>query len=211
MCGIAGIVNWGNSQLLNQMRDVQAHRGPDDQGTWETQLSDGTWIGLSSRRLAILDLSPAGHMPMMTEDESVVIVYNGEIYNYPQLRHDLVSKGYHFRSHSDTEAILYLYQQYGVDCVHHLNGMFAFSIFDRKSQTLFMARDHFGIKPFYYCQDGERFAFASEAKALLKLPDCPRRVNLEALHQYLTFLWVPDPLTMFDGIDKLPAGHYATF
>jgi asparagine synthase (glutamine-hydrolysing) len=211
MCGIVGAINWGESETLTRMNDIQAHRGPDDQGTWETRLPDGGFVGLGSRRLAILDLSPAGRMPMSTEDGRLTITYNGEVYNYPELRRELESKGYRFRSRSDTEAVLYLYQEYGSSSVARLKGMFAFAIWDDQRKELFIARDHFGIKPLYYCHQGARFAFASEIKALLEIPEMPRRMNLKALNQYLTFLWVPDPLTMFDQIVKLPAGHLATY
>lgn len=211
MCGIAGIINWGSGSNLKEMTDVLTHRGPDDSGTWEHRLPTGDWVGLGSRRLAILDLTPAGHMPMTTPDGSLTIVYNGEIYNYPQLRRRLEAKGYQFRSNTDTEAVLYLYQEYGPECVRRLNGMFALAIWDNANEQLFFARDHFGIKPLYYCHQGQRLALASEAKSLLRLPGFPRRLNYAALDQYLTFLWVPDPLTMFEGIAKLPAGHYAVF
>lgn len=211
MCGITGAVNWGDNETLSRMTDIQAHRGPDDRGTWEARMPNGGWVGLGSRRLAILDTSPAGHMPMSTQDGNLVIVYNGEVYNYPLLRRELETKGYQFRSKSDTEAVLYMYQEYGPDCVRYFNGMFAIAIWDKKQQHLFLARDHFGIKPLYYCHQGKSFAFASEIKALLELPNIPRNINLSALHQYLTFLWVPDPLTMFEGIYKLPAGHYAVY
>jgi len=193
------------------MTDAQVHRGPDDRGTWSRTLPNGDRIGLGSRRLAILDLSPAGHMPMSTPDGLLTIVYNGEIYNYPELRRDLENRGYTFRSGSDTEAILYLYREYGPEIVTKLNGMFAIAIWDDSRGQLFLARDHFGVKPLYYCHQGRRFAFASEVKALLTLEDMPRRINFRALHQYLTFLWVPDPLSLFDEILKLPAGHYAIY
>jgi asparagine synthase (glutamine-hydrolysing) len=211
MCGIVGAINWGDSKVLAQMNHVQSHRGPDDEGTWETHRSDGGFVGLGSRRLAILDLSRAGHMPMSTPDGRLTITYNGEVYNYPELRRALEAKGYKFRSRSDTEAVLYLYQEYGAACVSRLKGMFAFAIWDDESKELFLARDHFGIKPLYYCHQGARLAFASEIKALLKIPEISPTINLNALDQYLTFLWVPDPLTMFDGIVKLPAGHYAVY
>lgn len=211
MCGIAGAVNWGNAAILARMTDVQRHRGPDDSGILEFTSPDGTWVGLGSRRLSILDLSAAGHMPMSTSDGRYSIVYNGEIYNYPELRKLLESHGYHFRSHCDTEAVLYLYQQYGPECVSQLNGMFAFAIWDRDREQLFIARDHLGIKPFYYAHRGDKFAFASEVKGLLELPDLEREMSYPALSQYLTFLWVPDPLTMFEGIYKLPPGHCGTF
>jgi asparagine synthase (glutamine-hydrolysing) len=211
MCGISGIVNWGDRQTVARMNHAQAHRGPDDEGVWTCVPRAGGLVGLGSRRLAIQDLSHAGHMPMSTLDERLTIVYNGEIYNYPELRRELESKGHRFLSHSDTEAVLYLYREYGAASVERLNGMFAFAIWDAERHELFVARDHFGVKPLYYCHQGKRFAFASEAKAIFELPDISPRVNLQALDQYLTFLWIPDPLTLFEGIQKLPAGHYASF
>src|SRR5215813_1091565 len=211
MCGIVGAINWGDSETLSRINSAQAHRGPDDEGIWETRLPDGGFVGLASRRLAILDLSRAGHMPMSTPNGRLTITYNGEVYNYPELRRSLEAKGYKFRSRSDTEAVLYSYQEHGASSVARLKGMFAFAIWDNERNELFLARDHFGIKPLYYCHQGSRFAFASEIKALLEIPEMPRRMNLKALNQYLTFLWVPDPLTMFDKIVKLPAGHFAIF
>jgi asparagine synthase (glutamine-hydrolysing) len=210
MCGIAGAVNWGDDALLTRMTEIQHHRGPDDGGIWSATTPSGERIGLGSRRLAILDLSPAGHMPMSTPDGAITIVYNGEIYNFPELRAELEADGVRFRSHCDTEAILYLYERYGTECFRRLNGMFALAIWDKRSDTLVIARDHFGVKPLYYTQQGKRFAFASEIKAILELPGVPREVDPFALKQYLTFLWVPDPRTMFRGIFKLPAGHFAT-
>ncbi len=195
------------------MTRVQAHRGPDDSGIWDRKFPDGSYIGLGSRRLAILDLSPDGHMPMCNEDRTLWITYNGEIYNFPELRRELENKGHRFASHTDTEVILHLYEQEGPDCVQRLNGMFAFAICDLRSSTplLFVARDHFGVKPFYYFHSGDSFAFASEIKALLQIPEIEAELDPQSLHQYLTFLWVPDPRTMFRGILKLPAGHYAIF
>jgi asparagine synthase (glutamine-hydrolysing) len=212
MCGINGIVNCGDGETLARMTQVQAHRGPDDSGLWERRFSDGSYVGLGSRRLAILDLSPDGHMPMCNEDRTVWITYNGEIYNFAELRRELLAKGHTFTSHTDTEVIIHLYEQEGPDCVKRLNGMFAFAICDLRSgpPTLFLARDHFGVKPFYYFHDGKRFAFASEIKALLQVPEIEAELDPESLQQYLTFLWVPDPKTMFRRILKLPAGHYAT-
>ena len=193
------------------MTQVQAHRGPDDSGLWDRRFPDGSYIGLGSRRLAILDLSAVGHMPMCNEDGTVWITYNGEIYNFGELRRELEGKGHRFASHTDTEVIVHLYEEEGPECVRRLSGMFAFAICDLRSgsPTLFMARDHFGIKPFYYFHQGERFAFASEIKGLLQVPELEAELDPQALHQYLTFLWVPDPKTMFRRIMKLPAGHYA--
>ncbi len=213
MCGISGVVNCGDRETLARMTHILAHRGPDDSGLWDRKFPDGSYIGLGSRRLAILDLSPVGHMPMCNEDRTVWITYNGEIYNFAELRRELESKGHRFASHTDTEVIIHLYEEEGPDCVKRLNGMFAFAICDLRaaSPTLFVARDHFGVKPFYYFHDGRRFAFASEIKALLQIPEIEAELDPESLHQYLTFLWVPDPKTMFRRILKLPAGHYATF
>ncbi|HLW85817.1 MAG TPA: asparagine synthase (glutamine-hydrolyzing) [Candidatus Sulfotelmatobacter sp.] len=211
MCGISGVVNCGDRETLARMTQVQAHRGPDDSGLWDRDFPDGSYIGLGSRRLAILDLSPLGHMPMPNENRTVWITYNGEIYNFAELRRELEAKGHSFVSHTDTEVILHLYEMEGPDCVKRLNGMFAFAICDLCSgtPTLFMARDHFGVKPFYYFQEGQRFAFASEVKALLQVPGIEAELDPESLRQYLTFLWVPDPKTMFRRILKLPAGHHA--
>lgn len=211
MCGISGLVNWGDRETLSRMTSVQAHRGPDDAGIWEHRFPDGGYVGLGSRRLAIIDLSPSGHMPMCNEDRTIWITYNGEVYNFAELRRELRSKGHSFASDTDTEAIVHLYEEEGPDCVKRLNGMFAFAICDLRSgsPTLFLARDHFGVKPFYYVQQGGRFAFASEIKALLEIPEVEAELDRQSLHQFLTFLWVPDPLTMFRGIYKLPAGHYA--
>jgi len=211
MCGIVGAVNWADAETLSRMNKIQAHRGPDDDGVWTSLLQDQTFVGLAARRLSIIDLSRAGHMPMSTSDGALTIVYNGEIYNYRELRLSLEQKGYSFRSETDTEVVLNLYREYGENALSRLNGMFAFGIWDSENRELFLARDHFGIKPLYYACKGDGFAFASEAKSLLELPGFSRRVDPNALDQYLTLLWVPDPLTMFDGILKLPAGHFARF
>jgi asparagine synthase (glutamine-hydrolysing) len=213
MCGISGLANWGNRETLARMTAVQRHRGPSDSGLWDQRSPDGSYIGLGSRRLSILDLSDSGHMPMSNEDGNVWITYNGEIYNARSLRRELEAKGHRFKSFADTEVVVHLYEEEGADCVRRLNGMFAFVICDlRESRPqLFMARDHFGIKPFYYvCRNG-RLAFASEAKALLEVRGIEAKIDLQSLDQYLTFLWVPDPKTLFDGILKLPAGHSAIF
>jgi asparagine synthase (glutamine-hydrolysing) len=213
MCGIAGLANCGDREVLARMTHVQAHRGPDDFGLWERRFPDDSYIGLSSRRLAILDLSADGHMPMCNEDRTVWITYNGEIYNFAELRRELQSKGHRFTSNTDTEVVIHLYEEEGENCVLRLKGMFAFAICDLRSgrPELFVARDHFGVKPFYYAHQGRKLAFSSEVKALLYVPEINGEIDLESLHQYLTFLWVPDPKTMFRGIYKLPAGHCATF
>jgi asparagine synthase (glutamine-hydrolysing) len=213
MCGIAGLANCGDREVLSRMTRVQAHRGPDDSGVWERRFPDGSYIGLGSRRLAILDLSAGGHMPMCNQDRTIWLTYNGEIYNFADLRRELESKGHDFISNTDTEVVLHLYEQEGPACLNRMNGMFAFAICDLRSgkPELFLARDHFGVKPLYYSHRGNKLAFASEIKALLQVPGINAEMDLESLHQYLTFLWVPDPKTMFRGIYKLPAGHYAIF
>ena len=213
MCGISGLANWGDRATLARMNGVQAHRGPNDSGVWEHRSPDGTYIGLGSRRLSILDLSADGHMPMSNEDGTVWITYNGEIYNFADLRLELENKGHHFASHADTEVIVHLYEEMGDDCVTRLNGMFAFAICDLRgsSPRVLLARDHFGVKPLYYTLNSGRLAFASEAKALLEVEEVNARIDLQALNQYLTFLWVPDPKTLFEEIFKLPAGHRAVF
>jgi asparagine synthase (glutamine-hydrolysing) len=213
MCGISGLANWGDRETLARMTAVQTHRGPNDGGLWDHRSPDGTYIGLGSRRLSILDLSADGHMPMSNEDGRVWITYNGEIYNFGDLRRELEGKGHRFRSNTDTEVVLHLYEEMGQECVTRLNGMFAFAICDLRQATprVFMARDHFGIKPFYYALRGGRLAFASEAKALLEVSGIEAKIDLAALDQYLAFLWVPDPKTLFEGIVKLPAGHRAMF
>src|ERR1700733_7999084 len=172
MCGISGLVNCGDRETLQAMTAIQIHRGPDDSGIWEQRFPDGTYIGLGSRRLAILDLTPDGHMPMSNEDGRVWITFNGEIYNFLELRRELQAKGHKFGSNTDTEVIVHLYEEEGPECVKRLNGMFAFAICDLRAATpvLFLARDHFGVKPFYYVHNGDRFAFASEIKALLEVP-----------------------------------------
>ncbi len=213
MCGIAGLANCGDKEVLGRMTHVLSHRGPDDSGLWERRFPDGSYVGLGSRRLAILDLTADGHMPMCNEDRTVWITYNGEIYNFAELRSELQAKGHRFVSNTDTEVVIHLYEEEGADCVHRLKGMFAFAICDLRSgrPELFMARDHFGVKPFYYSQLGPKLAFASEVKAILSVPHIEAEIDLDSLNQYLTFLWVPDPKTMFRGIHKLPAGHFATF
>ena len=189
---------------MRQMTECMIHRGPDDEGFWT---GDGT--GLGFRRLSIIDLAE-GHQPLSNEDGQIRIIFNGEIYNYKQLRDQLTAKGHRFKTQTDTEAIVHLYEEYGESCVDHLRGMFAFAIWDRKKQTLFGARDHFGIKPFYYIRSGRMFAFASEIKSLLTLEGVKREVRLDSLANYLTFQYVPDPDTMFAGIFKLPPAHTVT-
>jgi len=213
MCGISGLARCGDWQTLRRMNAIQSHRGPNDSGLWDHRTPEGFYFALGSRRLSILDLSPDGHMPLCGESGKVWITYNGEIYNFPDLRRELESKGHRFRSHTDTEVVLHLYEEEGPACVGRLNGMFAFAICDLRESTplVFLARDHFGIKPLYYSFRNGALAFASEAKALLEIENIEAAIDFEALDQYLQFLWVPDPKTLFRGILKLPAGHSAIY
>lgn len=208
MCGISGIVYFENSQpaeqLLKQMTNVIHHRGPDDSGFW---IEDR--VGLGFRRLSIIDLQE-GHQPLSNEDDKVWIVFNGEIYNYKALREQLESKGHRFKTNSDTEVIVHAYEEFGEDCVKQLRGMFSFAIWDKRTKTLFGARDHFGIKPFYYFANAQKFLFASEIKSILAAGEFERTVETESLIHYLTFQYVPEPLTMFQGIKKLQPAHTIT-
>lgn len=207
MCGIVGFAGRSSKDGLDHMTNTLQHRGPDDRGTWTTCTGRG-WVGLGSTRLAILDLSPAGRMPMRSEDGRYTLVYNGELYNSPDLRRRLAGLGYAFRSNGDTEVVLTAYLEFGSKCVELFNGMFALALWDSPRERLFLARDHFGIKPLYVVQSNTYIAFASEVKALLSLPEIRAEINYHALGQYLSYLWVPEPQSLFDGIEKLPAGHY---
>lgn len=211
MCGIAGIVSLDGAppferELVWRMANVIAHRGPDDEGVYVSP--DGR-AALANRRLAIIDLSPAGHQPMSAANGTLWIAYNGEVYNYADHRPELEAKGHVLRSHSDTEVILRLYQEYGPAALDRLRGMFALAIWDERKGELFLARDRIGIKPLYYTFASGQFIFASEIKAILQHPAVGREVDEEALYHFLSFLTTPAPHTLFKGIYKLPPGHYA--
>ena len=212
MCGICGIFDLNGQaglshDLLSSMANTMAHRGPDDQGTY---LSPDRRLGFGFRRLAIVDLSPAGHQPMSNEDGTVWIVFNGEIYNHAELRRELEAAGHVYRSRTDTETVIHGYEAWGEDVVHRLRGMFAFAIWDEKRQRLFLTRDRIGIKPLYYTWQQGRFLFGSEIKAILAWPGVERAVEPEALYHYLTLATTPPPLTLFRCIQKLPPGHTLT-
>lgn len=208
MCGIAGIFNLNGEPVspvfLRKMTDAIAHRGPDGEGFYTD-----SFIGFGHRRLAIIDLSPAGHQPMITEDRQFAITYNGEVYNFQELRVELESLGHSFRSRTDTEVVLHAYAQWGVECVERFNGMFAFAIWDKTRQELFLVRDRYGIKPFYYTFQGNTFLFASEQKAVLAHPAVQRTIDPEALIEYFTFQNLFTDKTFLRGIHILPAGHWA--
>lgn len=208
MCGIVGILNQNaapvSPAVLQGMTDAIAHRGPDGEG-----LHVDRFVGLGHRRLAILDLSSAGHQPMIAPNGGYVIVYNGEIYNFRELRRELENIGHRFRSQSDTEVVLLAYAQWGPECLQRLNGMFAFAIWDKHRQELFLARDRYGIKPLYYCFQDGTFVFASEQKAILAHPDVKREVDLEALLEYFTFQNFFTDRTLLKNVKMFPAGSWA--
>jgi asparagine synthase (glutamine-hydrolysing) len=204
MCGIAGIVSQSSDlEFIGSMTEAMSHRGPDGTGIW----SDGL-CSLGHRRLAIIDLSAKGKQPLCNENETVWIVFNGEVYNFQELRAVLEGFGHKFTSHTDSEVIVHAYEQWGADCVKELRGMFAFAIWDQQRRRLFLARDRVGKKPLYYAHTGRYFAFASELQALLQNPEVQREVDLEGVDSYLSWGYVPAPLTGFKNVLKLPPAHF---
>ncbi|MDR0869945.1 MAG: asparagine synthase (glutamine-hydrolyzing), partial [Planctomycetaceae bacterium] len=215
MCGICGAM-WTKPaksvsiETLNTMTDILRHRGPDDRGTfyqnWDENHPAG--VALGHRRLSILDLSPQGRQPMGNEDDTVQAVFNGEIYNYEPLRQELLQKGHRFKSNTDTEVIVHLYEEDGVDFVKKLNGMFAIAVWDGRKNCLSLYRDRIGKKPLYYCIKPDRIIFASELKSILALPDAAAEIDTASVDDYLTYQYVPHPATIFKGIFKLEPAHY---
>lgn len=209
MCGIVGKVNFNGEpvekSLLKSMADTIVYRGPDDEGFYSAP-----YIGLGQRRLAIIDLRSAAAPPLPNEDKSAWVVFNGEIYNYKELRAELIEKGHKFCTASDTEVIVHLYEEYGVECLHRMRGMFAFAVWDAKKKLLFAARDRVGKKPFVYAKTPSSFVFGSEIKAITADPTIRRTPDYLALDSYLRCQYVPSPLTAFAGISKLPPAHYLT-
>jgi len=206
MCGIAGMVQTHpdgavDHAAIHRMCEAIVHRGPDDEGIFVK-----AGVGLGMRRLSIIDLA-GGRQPVFNEDQTVWIVFNGEIYNFPELRAELEKRGHRFYTHSDTEVIVHLYEDFGADCVNQLRGMFAFALYDERRGKLVMARDRLGKKPLHYALAGNRFLFGSEIKAILAVAPELARVNQEALLQYMYFGYIPDPITAFLPIQKLPPGH----
>jgi asparagine synthase (glutamine-hydrolysing) len=208
MCGIAGIMSLSDKivrlEEIRSMCDTMIHRGPDDEG-----FHTGPGIGLGMRRLSIIDVK-SGHQPVHNEDGTVSVVFNGEIYNFDELRRDLETQGHTFRTHSDTEVIVHSYEQYGVNCVDRMRGMFAFAVWDQKDRKLFIARDRLGKKPLYYTVTGERLIFGSELKVVLQAPQVERRINWRSFHHYLSTLCTPLDESIVAGVHKLPPGHYLT-
>ena len=204
MCGIAGYSGAFERSLLDRMSSRLAHRGPDGHGIW---IDRHAGVGLAHRRLAILELTDAGSQPMATDDGSVLVVFNGEIYNHPVLREELRSQGFAFRGRSDTEVLLKAYLAWGESCLTRLNGMFAFAIWDARTGRTLLVRDPLGIKPLYWARASEGVLYASELKALLAHPGISRAVDPVALQAYMTFLWAPGATTMLKSVRKLPPGH----
>jgi asparagine synthase (glutamine-hydrolysing) len=208
MCGITGYLNLNQAPaspvILQKMTDAIKHRGPDGEGHW---IEENVAIG--HRRLSIIDLSPAGHQPMISSDHRYILSYNGEIYNYRELRTELEAVGYWFRSKTDSEVLLHAYMEWGKDALLKFNGMFAFAIWDRKDKVLFLARDRYGVKPLYWARQGNTLAFGSEQKAILAQPGFERKLNKPALLEYFTFQNIFTDQTLLEDVHLFPAGHYA--
>lgn len=212
MCGIVGVASFDpdgapqvDPALIHRMCQTIIHRGPDDEGLF---VKGG--VGLGMRRLSIIDVA-GGHQPVFNEDRTVAVVYNGEIYNFPELRPELESRGHCFSTHTDTEVIVHLYEDFGAECVHKLRGMFAFALYDQKRNSLLLARDRLGIKPLHYAMVDGTLLFGSEIKAILAARPQLAEVDRQSLLQYLYFGYIPDPATAFAAIRKLPPGHLLTF
>lgn len=205
MCGITGFAGLQDLQLLKRMTAALVHRGPDDEGFYSDE-----HVSLGMRRLSIIDLE-GGHQPIHNEDKTIWVVFNGEIYNFKELREELTQKGHAFYTKTDTEVIVHLYEEFGEDCVHHLRGMFAFALWDKNREQLLLARDRIGIKPLHYISYHGKLLFASEIKSLLEFKAYQKEIDLQALFHFLTFLYIPSPYTIFQGIQKLPPGHLLVY
>lgn len=205
MCGICGITNFSDPRVIETMNETLVHRGPDDSGSY---ISEDQGIALGHRRLSIIDLSPRGHQPMCDDRGEIWLVFNGEIYNFAEIKSELEGRGYHFRSRSDAEVVIYAYREWGYHCLERFNGMFALAIWDRRDRSLFLARDRLGIKPLFFAHWKQHFLFASEMKAILALPGFPREIDADNLYSNLILSWTPGPKTAFRHIEKLDPGHY---
>lgn len=212
MCGIAGLISQDPEARIGAMLKSIEHRGRDDEGVWTSSPinDEGQRVAFGHRRLSIIDTSSAGHQPMVSHDGRLVVILNGEIYNYRELRAQLTTKGLTFRTQTDTEVLLAAWAEWGEDCLTRLNGMFAFALWDERERTLFLVRDRVGIKPLYYAHQDSSLVFASEVKSILASGLVKAELDRERLHQFLTFLWVPDPNTLFQGIRTVPPGHIVT-
>jgi asparagine synthase (glutamine-hydrolyzing) len=216
MCGICGKLSYGgkivDEALLKRMCKSLAYRGPNDEGVFVSTNSkfqtSKVQVGLGSTRLSVIDLSDSGHQPMCNEEENIWLVYNGEVYNFKGIKAELEAKGHRFKSNTDSEVIIHLYEEEGIDCLKRLNGMFAFCIWDERLQKLWLCRDRLGIKPLVYYWDGETLIFSSEIKGILCDSNVRKEIDWTALELYLTFNYIPAPKTIFENIRKLEAGHY---
>jgi len=205
MCGICGYAGSDLQAAIPAMCASMSHRGPDDEGMW---FDEECGVGLGHRRLSIIDVSEAGHQPMSNEDGTIWVVFNGEIYDFQAHRRELLERGHLFRSRCDTEVLVHLYEEKGPEFLASLNGMFALAIWDSRQRQLLLARDHAGIKPLYYWQNGTSLFFASEIKALMRIKGIRRELNYERIPDLLTFLWIPGEETLLKGINKLEPGSY---
>ncbi|MEW6410246.1 MAG: asparagine synthase (glutamine-hydrolyzing) [Nitrospirota bacterium] len=212
MCGIYGVVDldgrYVRAEILQRMNNLLWHRGPDHGAVYEKKFDGGPYVSLGHRRLSIIDLSDSANQPMCNENQSLWIVFNGEIYNFLELRPILEAKGHSFRSYSDTEVVLHAYEEWGVDSLEHFRGMFAFAIWDENKKIAFLARDRIGKKPLFYYLDERRLVFSSEIKAIIADDTIPREADYRAIHYYLTYQYVPSPMTAFKGIKGIPPAHY---
>ncbi len=208
MCGIVGIWSSGkeiSGAILDSMAEALAHRGPDDSGSYIDERSN---IGFAHRRLSIVDLSPLGHQPMSNDDGSIWITYNGEVYNFKNIRNELIQKGHRFKSNTDTEVVLKSYEEWGIECVHKFIGMFALGIWDKRSRKLYLLRDRAGVKPLYYYSNNGLFMFGSELKALMQHPEYKKDIDYDSLAVYVRHGYIPAPHTIFQNTYKLKPGHY---
>src|SRR5690554_845900 len=210
MCGLAGFLRTSNTPerdrhepWVTRMADAIVHRGPDAGGVW---LDEG--IALAHRRLSIIDLSDAGNQPMVSHSGRYIVAFNGEIYNFQELRADMADRGHEFRTGTDTEVLVTLFEEEGAGCLDRLNGMFAIAIWDRETGSLFLARDRLGKKPLFYYESDGQFAFASEIKALLPAPFVKTRIRPDAVRDFFAYQYVPDPKTIYRSIHKVPPGHW---
>ncbi|OGU60709.1 MAG: asparagine synthase (glutamine-hydrolyzing) [Ignavibacteria bacterium RIFOXYA12_FULL_35_25] len=214
MCGIVGIINKESQnkeeleKQLREMRDTMVHRGPDGFGLW---ISDDAKVGFGHRRLSIIDLSDAGKQPMSNPEKTIWITFNGEIYNHMEIRRELENLGYKYHSGTDTETIIYAYQEWGIECLNKFNGMFAIGLWDERERNLYLIRDRVGVKPLYYTDNGKNFMYASEIKAFFKHPNVDKKLSEEGLYHYFSFGSTPAPFTLFKNIFKIPAGHYLKY
>lgn len=210
MCGICGFIHKESVEksVLIKMNNTINYRGPDDSGYFIENVKNGIQVGFAHKRLAILDLSPLGHQPMISDDNNIVVVFNGEIYNFKEIKKDLIAKGYKFKSNSDTEAILYSYKEYGIKCVEKFNGMFAIAIYDKLNDEVYLIRDRLGVKPLYYYINNDKIAFASELKPIMKYPFFKKEINDHALGLYLNHGYITAPYTIFNNTYKIKPGFY---